>query len=50
MGSKDKGRKESKKPPKPKAKATPNVHAPVRKVENFSQTAVRPVRETTESS
>ena len=36
MGSKDKGRKESKKPPKPKAKAAPNVHTPVRKVENFS--------------
>ncbi len=50
MGSKDKGRKESKKPPKPKAKTAPGVHTPVRKVENFSQPPVRTVRETTESS
>jgi hypothetical protein len=46
MGSKDKGKKEAKKPPKPKAKATPSIHVPVRKsYEGFSQAAVR---ETTE--
>jgi hypothetical protein len=43
MGSKDKGKKEIKKRPKPKAKA-----APMRKREDFSQPAVRIVREATE--
>jgi hypothetical protein len=45
MGSKDKGKKESKKPPKPKAKSAPNVHTPIRKVEDFSQAAPRIIRE-----
>ncbi len=31
MGSKDKGKKETKKPPKPKPKASPNSNTPVRK-------------------
>jgi hypothetical protein len=44
MGSKDKGKKETKKPPKPKAKAAP---AP-RKREDFSQAAARIVRQGTE--
>jgi hypothetical protein len=50
MGSKDKGKKETKKPPKPKAKAAPSTHMPVRKIEDFSQAAVRAVRETTEKT
>jgi hypothetical protein len=41
MGNKDKGKKETKKPPKPKSKATPN------KREGFSQPAVRIVNEAT---
>jgi hypothetical protein len=48
MGSKDKGKKETKKRPKPKAKAAPSAHTPIRKVEDFSQAAVRTVREATE--
>jgi hypothetical protein len=49
MGSKDKGKKETKKPPKPKAKAAPHVHTPVRKVEDFSQAHVRIVKDSTEN-
>jgi hypothetical protein len=45
MGNKDKGKKETKKP----AKKTPKA-SPARKREEFSQSAVRIVREATENS
>jgi hypothetical protein len=41
MGSKDKGKRESKKP----AKKQPKPAAPARKREDFSQTAARIVKE-----
>jgi len=43
MGNKDKGKRESKKPPKKQPKA-----APGRKREDFSQTVAHIVRETTD--
>jgi hypothetical protein len=49
MGSKDKGRKETKKPPKPKAKAAPSNHTPLRKISgDANQAAFRTIREDTE--
>ncbi len=41
MGSKDKGKKETKKPPKPKPKATPGI----RKIEGANQAAFRNIKE-----
>jgi hypothetical protein len=46
MGSKDKGKKETKKPPKPKPKATPGV----RKIEGANQAAFRNIKESSDNS